>query len=168
VFERTITVQWQDVINNPYLKNLPFKIELNRWGNIEMSPASNRHAFIQSRLAQLIRACIGKGETLTECSVQTTDGVRVPDVAWASQDYLDRHQWVTPFLAAPEICVEIVSSSHSHPEMLLKVSLFLEAGAQEVWLVNETGGLEIHGMSGMLADSLLISGIAAKIVEFLV
>lgn len=48
-------MQWQEVIDNPYLKNLPFKIELNRWGRIEMSPASNRHALLQSRLAQSVR-----------------------------------------------------------------------------------------------------------------
>ena len=158
-------MQWQEVIDNPYLKNLPFKIELNRWGNIEMSPASNRHAFIQSRLAQLIRACIGKGETLTECSVQTSDGVRVPDVVWASREYLDRHNWATPFPAAPEICVEIVSPSNSRAEMLAKVRLFLEAGAEEVWLVNEGNGLEIQGTNGLLTDSVLIPGMAAKIRE---
>ena len=28
---------WSEVITNPYLKNLPFKIELNRYGKIEMS-----------------------------------------------------------------------------------------------------------------------------------
>jgi len=160
-------MQWQEVIDNPYLKNLPFKIELNRWGNIEMSPASNRHAFIQSRLAQLIRACIGKGETLTECSVQTSDGVRVPDVVWASPEYLDRYNWVTPFPAAPEICVEIVSPSNSRAEMLAKVRLFLEAGAEEVWLVNEGNGLEIQGTNGLLTDSVLIPGVAAKIRELI-
>ncbi len=71
-------MQWQEVIDNPYLKNLPFKIELNRWGNIEMSPASNRHAFIQSQLAQLIRACIGKGETLTECAYKPPTACACP------------------------------------------------------------------------------------------
>lgn len=36
-------MQWSEVITNPFLKNLPFKIELNKWGKIEMSPASNQH-----------------------------------------------------------------------------------------------------------------------------
>ena len=27
-------MDWANVINNPYLRNLPFKIELNRWGKI--------------------------------------------------------------------------------------------------------------------------------------
>jgi Uma2 family endonuclease len=159
-------MQWQEVIDNPYLKDLPFKIELNRWGNIEMSPASNRHAFMQARLAQLIKTCIGEGETLTECSVQTSDGVRVPDVAWASWGYLNRHQWATPFPAAPEICVEIVSPSNSRDEMLTKVRLFLEAGAEEVWLVKEDNGLEVYGTNGLMDDSVRIPSVAAKIQAF--
>jgi len=39
-----------EVINNPLLKDLPFKIELNKWGKLLMSPASNQHGRIQSRL----------------------------------------------------------------------------------------------------------------------
>ena len=27
-------MEWQQVINNPLLQNLPFKIELNKWGKI--------------------------------------------------------------------------------------------------------------------------------------
>ncbi|MEE4378257.1 MAG: Uma2 family endonuclease [Candidatus Competibacteraceae bacterium] len=159
-------MQWQEVIDNPYLKDLPFKIELNRWGNIEMSPAINRHALIRSRLAQLIKTCIGEGETLTECSVQTSDGVRVPDVAWASWDYLKRHQWATPFPSAPEICVEIVSPSNNRDEMMTKVRLLLEAGAEEVWLVREDNGLEIYGTKGLMGDSEWIPDVAARVKEF--
>jgi len=39
-------MQWSDVIDNPLLQNLPFKIELNRFGNILMTPASNQHGRI--------------------------------------------------------------------------------------------------------------------------
>jgi hypothetical protein len=50
-------MRWADVIDNPLLQNLPFKIELNRWGRIEMSPASNQHGAVKSdlvaRMAQL-------------------------------------------------------------------------------------------------------------------
>ena len=35
-------MQWQEVIAHPSLQDLPFKIELNEYGKIEMSPASNR------------------------------------------------------------------------------------------------------------------------------
>lgn len=41
-------MDWAAVLNNPFLKDLPFKIELNKWDQILMSPASNnrgRHQF---------------------------------------------------------------------------------------------------------------------------
>ena len=152
-------MQWQDVIDNPYLKDLPFKIELNRWGRIEMSPASNRHALLQSRLAQWVRTAIGKGETLTEASIQTSDGVRVPDVVWASDAFLAEHDFETPFSRAPDICVEIISPSNSRLEMLDKTRLYLEAGATEVWLVSETGQLEVEDAEGARDDSRLLPGI---------
>ena len=37
-------------------KDLPYKIELNKWGNIEMSPARNRHGEFQVQpLAYLLQ-----------------------------------------------------------------------------------------------------------------
>ena len=152
-------MQWQDVIHNSYLKDLPFKIELNRWGRIEMSPASNRHALLQSRLAQWVRTAIGKGETLTAASIQTSDGVRVPDVVWASDTFLAEHDFETPFSRAPNICVEIISPSDSRLEMLEKTLLYLEAGATEVWLVSESGQLEVEDAEGAREDFRLLPGI---------
>ena len=43
------TMTWADVMAHPQLQDLPFKIELNRWGRIEMSPASNEHGKVQMR-----------------------------------------------------------------------------------------------------------------------
>ena len=34
---------WEEVLADRSLQDLPYKIELNKWGNIEMSPAKNRH-----------------------------------------------------------------------------------------------------------------------------
>ncbi len=156
-------MQWQEVIDNPFLKNLPFKIELNRWGRIEMSPASNRHALLQSRLAQWIRTAMGSGETLTEASIQTSDGVRVPDVVWASDTFLAQHDFETPFSQAPDICVEIISPSNSRLEMLEKIRLYLEAGASEVWLYSETGRFEVEDAEGAHDDSRLLPGIREQL-----
>ena len=35
---------WQEVLDDPRLQNLPYKIELDQWGRIVMSPADNRLA----------------------------------------------------------------------------------------------------------------------------
>jgi len=43
------------------LQNLPYKIELNQKGNIEMSPASNKHGFLQSKIAFLLQQTLLQG-----------------------------------------------------------------------------------------------------------
>lgn len=132
------TLRWSDVITNPYLQDLPFKIELNRWGKIEMSPASNQHGALQVDLATELKKRRG-GRVLVECSIQTADGVRVADVAWISRRRLEVIGWSTPFSQAPEICVEIMSPANTWAEMHMKAGLYLAAGAQQVWVVGLDG-----------------------------
>jgi Uma2 family endonuclease len=125
--------QWQAVIDNPLLQDLPFKFELNKWGKIEMSPASNRHGKLQGEIyAELSKK--RNGIAIVECSVQTSNGVRVADVAWLSESKNAKFGDQTPYPEAPEICVEIMSPSNSWGEMHMKAGLYLEAGAKEVWI----------------------------------
>ena len=41
---------WQDVLDHPSLQDLPFKIELNAWGQIVMSPPSNTTAEMDEKI----------------------------------------------------------------------------------------------------------------------
>jgi Uma2 family endonuclease len=132
------TMTWADVMASPYLKDLPFKIELNKWGKIEMSPASSEHGTVQFAVGKELDRRPG-GHVLVECSIATTDGVRVADVAWISDERLRQMGQVTPYPRAPEICVEVMSPSHSWAEMEMKAALYLEAGAEEVWIASLDG-----------------------------
>ena len=127
------SAQWQAVIDNPYLRDLPFKFELNKWGKIEMSPASNKHGKMQGEIYSEL-AKKRNGVVILECSVQTSNGVRVADVAWLSKANYTKFGDQTPYPSAPEICVEIMSPSNSWGEMHMKAGLYLEAGAKEVWI----------------------------------
>lgn len=127
------TLTWADVMANPFLKDLPFKIELNKWGRIEMSPASNQHGRLQYSIGKELDRRPG-GIVIMECSIATTDGVRVADVAWISDARLASFGDCTPYPHAPEICVEIMSPSNTWGEMHMKAGLYLEAGAEEVWI----------------------------------
>jgi hypothetical protein len=49
-------MQWSEVIDSPYFKNLPFKIELNRYGKIEMTPPPINTAVYNSILAHYLSA----------------------------------------------------------------------------------------------------------------
>lgn len=42
-------MKWSEVINDKTLQDLPYKIELNEWGHIVMSPVSNLHGLSRGR-----------------------------------------------------------------------------------------------------------------------
>ena len=90
---------------------------------------------------------------ITECSVLTEIGVRVPDVAWASVEFLRKHGKSTPFPSAPEICIEIMSPSNSNEEIQEKIHAYLAARAKEVWIVHENGSVDYHDRDGKKPSS---------------
>jgi Uma2 family endonuclease len=136
------------MIDDPLLAAIPYKVELNEKGAIEVSPASNRHAILQAFVASELCRRLPDGTTMTECSVETEIGVRVPDVAWASADFIARYGATTPFPGAPDICIEILSPSNTAPQMSEKAAAYLEAGANEVWLVSDAAGVEVITKNG--------------------
>ena len=149
-------MEWAEVIDNPLLQDLPFKIELNKWGQILMSPASNRHGILQSEAVYLLRTRLPEGTVIVECSVKTSDGVKVADVAWASDMFMARNGEASPYPEAPEICIEIVSPSNAKEEMAQKVELYLAKGAQEVWICSENGAVEHFEHRGKVKVSRLL------------
>jgi Uma2 family endonuclease len=147
-------MEWASVINNPVLQNLPFKIELNKWGQILMSPASNNHGKLQFETGVKIRdGKKGSGEIITECSIQTSQGTKVADVVWASDQFITEHGYETPYSKAPEICVEVVSPSNSMGEIEEKIELYLAKGALEVWIVSEDGTIKYYTHTGEIQNS---------------
>jgi Uma2 family endonuclease len=149
----TLTRRWAEILADPVLRDLPYKIELNAWGKIEMSPASNAHGRLQFWIGAELQRLLPAGEVITECSVLTGIGIRVPDVAWASSAFIRTHALETPFPRAPEICVEVISPSNSEDEIEEKSRAYLAAGAQEVWTVAEGGAIRFFGAEGERARS---------------
>jgi Uma2 family endonuclease len=137
---------------DPVLANVLGKLELNEKGSIELTPSNNRHSLLPF-ITRELGVQLPEGSTFTECSIETDIGIRVPDVAWASPEFMRRHGLQTPFPGAPEICIEVLSPSNTDVEMREKTEAYLAAGACEVWLVGEDGTIEIRVRSGMLATS---------------
>lgn len=156
-------MEWSEVIHNPFLQDLPFKIELNKFGKLLMSPASNSHGRFQGRIAGLLWQGLPKGEVITECSVQTSEGVKVADVAWASAEFIAEFAYATPYPKAPEICVEIVSPSNSKLEISEKVDLYLAKGAKEVWVVYLDNRLEIFSHVGLVDQSFFLGSVKGRV-----
>ena len=152
-------MEWSEVISEPTLQNLPFKIELDRFGKILMSPRTNRNGMIQSQVSCLIAEANPAGRAIIECSIQTPEGTKVADVAWASDAFIAEWGTVTPFPRAPELCVEIVSPSNSREEMRIKTELYLGTGAQEVWIVYLDSHMDVFNVSGQVESSEYSEGI---------
>lgn len=148
--------RWQEAIRNPFLQNLPYKIESNKFGQLLMSPASNWHGITQFNVGNLIKEKRKGGVIIIECSILTNEGVRVADVAWASDEFYAEFGDKTPYPKAPEICVEIKSPVNSKGEMEEKIRLYLEKGAQEVWIVDEKSKTTFHTHTGKMKKSKLV------------
>ena len=150
-----LAAKWHELMENPFFQNVPYKVELNKFGQILMSPASNRHGFLQFDVGSQIKEIKGSGRVMTECSILTSEGVRVADVVWMSDEFYAEFGLMTPYPKAPEICVEIKSPGNTKAEMEEKIRLYLEKGAQEVWIVDEKGKAEFYTHTGKIKKSRL-------------
>ncbi|MDR3556571.1 MAG: Uma2 family endonuclease [Syntrophobacteraceae bacterium] len=147
-------MDWREVVEHPSLKNLPFKIETNKWGKIMMTPPSILHGVYQSFICSTLARLIKGGKIVTECSVQTSEGVRVADVAWGSEAFIKKHGIrILKFLESPEVVVEIESPSNTAAELEEKRHLYFEVGAREFWLCNEEGNMRFFSPQGELERS---------------
>lgn len=121
-------MEWNQVLEHPSLQNIPFKVELNEWGKIVMTPASNLHGNLQMKIAMKLMQLLNEGEVSVEVSIQTSKNVKVADVAWASADFISQHGFETPYSMAPEICVEVISPGNTQGKWLKRESCILPKG----------------------------------------
>jgi Uma2 family endonuclease len=147
-------MEWREVVEHPSLQDLPFKIETNEWGQIVMTPASGKHGRYQGRIIRWFNR-LGEGEVFPECPIQTSKGVRVADVAWASGAFIKKYGAPLCYPESPEIVMEVLSPSNSTTEMEEKRRLYFEAGAKEVWFCDDDGNMRFFNPGGQLAGSEL-------------
>ena len=126
-----LVARWAELCRDPSLDDLPYKIELNAWGKVEMSPASFRHGRLQIAVGAELTSQLPKGVTASECPILTRIGIRAPDVIWASSRFMEQYGEISPLMRAPEICVEIISPSNVRAEIEEKTQAYLAAGAEE-------------------------------------
>nr|VFJ95425.1 MAG: Putative restriction endonuclease [Candidatus Kentron sp. LFY] len=130
-----------------------------------MSPATNEHGIYRMSIGEWLMKLTGSGRTISECSIQTTKGVKVADVAWASYDFLGKNRHKTPYPESPEIVIEILSPApaNSRQEMQDKKRLYFAAGAKEVWLCGENGTMAFFSAQGDLPESRIVAGFPERI-----
>ena len=146
-------MQWSEVVSDPALKDLPYKIETNEFGQIVMSPHKRIHAIWQGEIEWRLRQCLPTGRTAPEFAIDTRLGTKTPDVVWYSRDR--EAELLADQGLAPEICIEVLSGSNTDRELETKRVLYFEAGAQEVWQCEENGTLRFYGPDGERTRSAL-------------
>jgi Uma2 family endonuclease len=132
--------RWAQVLADEALVHLPYKIELDQWGEIRMTPtASPRHMRIAFTLAYAFQSDL-RGVAFQEGAVVTRLGVLTADVVWCSPAFVASHAEVfageqSAMPTAPEICVEVVSPTNVIAKLEQKIQAYLAAGAVEGWIV---------------------------------
>lgn len=155
---------WEAICADPHLRDLPFKIELNRYNQIVMSPANTFHSRYQTKILFLLQRLLKGGEGIVELAILTSDNVKVPDVVWASKQTFKAHEqegsnWSSP----PELCVEVMSPSNSRAEIEDKRARYLEGGAREVWVCGLDGTMRFFSEAGESERSALCPKFPLKI-----
>jgi Uma2 family endonuclease len=132
--------RWNEIVADPTLRDLPYKVETNARGQIILSPHKAHHSHQQKALMTCLDEHLPSGEAFQEYPVSTPGGVKQADVIWASEDRQHKmRETGDPPILAPEICVEIMSASNTEEEMQANRELYRKAGAEEVWIVSEDG-----------------------------
>jgi Uma2 family endonuclease len=147
-----LALRYRDLCDDPCFANVPGKIELDVWGRVLMSPPGTYHGLVQGRLCQ--RLAILGGETFGEVAIATAMGLFVTDAGWSSAEFFELHRDESPLMNAPELCIEVASPSNSTKELQEKVTAYLGAGAQEVWIVYlQSRRCEFYGQQGLMERS---------------
>lgn len=136
--------RWDRILADPELATLNHRIETDRHGKIIMSPPpGSQHSNRQSKILLKLSELLTNGYPRVEVPISTSDGIRAADVAWTSDRRFEEIYDPRAYLAAPDLCVEVVSPANSEREMAEKKALYFDAGALEVWLCQPDGRLEI-------------------------
>lgn len=136
--------RWAELLTDPALAELPYRIETNAHGQIVMNPPpSGVHSYRQSQILLKLNELIG-GQPLPECPISTIDGVKAADVGWYSDQRFESVRGHDVFETAPEICVEVLSPGNTAAEIKHKKELYFDAGASEVWLCLTDGVMEFY------------------------
>ena len=158
---------WAALCDDPQLADLPYKVETNERGQLLMSPASTPHSVLQAEVTFRLRLAVDAsglgGKVLTEGAVLTSQGIKVPDVAWVSEEGWLGRTSQDLLMVAPTICIEVMSPSNSQAEMTDKATLYFKHGAREVWILDGSGQMRFYDAQGTRVGSAILPGFPADL-----
>ncbi len=154
-------MQWQEACESQSLKNLPFKIELDNQGQVLMTPVKVKHSILQGKIIGALYKNLTGGEALAECAIRTKQGTKVADVAWASNDLLEKIE--VECSIAPEICIEVLYFSNIKLEINEKKAIYFEQGALEFWVCDSFSNMSFFTEDGKIECSKITKKFPASI-----
>jgi Uma2 family endonuclease len=125
-----------------------------------MSPVKVYHSAFQGKISRLLP---DNGIVLPECAIKTTKGTKVADIAWCSEQRFKIIEREAECSVAPELCIEVISSSNTKIEMEEKRQLYISAGAIEFWVCDEEGEVMFFDANGQLKNSKLVPSFPGKV-----
>lgn len=156
---------WSRALRDPQLRNLPYKVETNEFGQLVLIPHKIQHSRRQGKLILLLREHINlPGDFAVEFAIETEKGVKVPDVVWISESRWSQiPEGAEASTVAPEICIKVLSGSNTETEMEMKRALYFDRGAEEVWTCDESGRIRFFDPSGELEASRLAPSFPSRL-----
>ena len=145
----------KEVCESSELQNLPFKLELNKDGEVVMNAVQVNHALFTGKIIHFLEIHLPKGYSLPEFPVMTSDNVKSLDVVWISGERLEQVKGLVAANISPEICVEVKSPHNTWKKLYEKAQLYFEQSALEVWFCNEKGEMTFTNLDGLVQYSEL-------------
>jgi Uma2 family endonuclease len=156
------------------------QVELIRGRLVVREPPGTRHGAVAGTLAFELTAFARKGN-LGQVFPQDTgfkiasdpDSVRAPDVAFVSRQQLDRIPEQGYAELAPDLVVEVLSTSDRPGAVLAKIGEWLAAGSRIAWLIDlerreaqvfrADGSVSVIGEDGALDGEDVLPGFACPL-----
>jgi Uma2 family endonuclease len=146
------------------LPDVPYKVETNARGQLILSPPKPEHSVPQFTVSRLVYEALGE-VVGPEFAVHTSEGVKVPDVIWISEErWAQVPEGAEASPVVPELCVEVMSATNTEAaEMDEKRRLYFEGGAKEVWIVSQSHAVRFFDPDGEIEQSALAPGFPTEI-----
>ncbi|MCX7618938.1 Uma2 family endonuclease [Tepidiforma sp.] len=117
------------------------RLELVEGRVVEHMPVGERHGAIAAELVSVIRNFIkphGLGRVDVETGFRVAarpDTVLAPDVAWRAAERVNAPLSDRYVEGAPTLAIEIMSPEDREADVARKIELYLDGGAERVWIV---------------------------------
>ena len=160
--------RWQEISSDHDLVEAPERIETDAYGHILRSPPPDGdHQKRSYRITRLLEDLLPGDGAVTERSILTDQGIKIPDVIWLNPSRAHEIHGTKPIEPAPDICGEVRSPGNSLEELAEKKAAYFRAGAREVWMYDQNNIIEFFGPKGQMAKSAVCPRFPNKIQPYL-